>query len=100
MTNAEKYIKVVEKKVVDDLSNAFPNGSGVFSHDSAPCHEAKQVMAYIKKIKITVLDGPGNPPDLIPIENLWSIITLQLRSEDCITKAKLMKAIIRMWYRN
>ena len=36
--NAEKYIKAVEKKVVADLANPFPDGSGVFQHDSAPCH--------------------------------------------------------------
>ena len=29
MMNAEKYIKVVEKKVAANLANAFPDGSGV-----------------------------------------------------------------------
>ena len=40
--NAEKYIKVVEKKVIGDLANSFPDGFGVFKHDSAPRHEAKK----------------------------------------------------------
>ena len=74
--NAEKYTKVGEKKVVDDLANAFPDGSRVFQHGSAP------VMDYMKKIKITVLDCPGNCPDLNPIKNLLSIIKPRLCSED------------------
>ena len=59
MINAEKYLEVAEKKAVADLANAFPDGSGVFQKDSAPCHKAKKVMNYMKKIKITVLDCQG-----------------------------------------
>ena len=68
--NAEKDIKVVEKKVVADLANAFPDRSVVFQRDSAPCHKAKKMMNNMKKMKILVLDWPGNSPDLNPIGNL------------------------------
>ena len=94
MMNAEKYIKVVEKKVAADLANVFPDGSRVYQQDSAPCHKAKKVMDYMKKMKVTVLDWPGNSPDLNPIENLWSTIKLRLHSEDCTTKTRLIEAII------
>ena len=100
MMNAEKSIKVVEKKVAADLANAFPDGSGVYQQDSGPCHKAKKVIDYMKKMKITVLDWPGNSPDLNPIENLWSIIKLRLRSKDYTTKTRLIEAIIRIWYRD
>ena len=76
MMNAEKYIEVVKKKVIADLANAFLDGSGVFQQDLAPCHKAKKVIDYMKKMKITVLDWPGNYSDFNPIENLWSIIKL------------------------
>ena len=66
----------------------------MFQNDSAPCHKAKKVMDYKKKIKIMVLDWPDNSPDLHPIENLWSIIKLRLRSEDYTTKTKHIEAII------
>ena len=100
MMNAGKYIQVLEEKVVRDLAKAFPDGSGVYQQDSAPCHRAKKVMVYMKKMKITVLDWPGNSPDLNPIENLRSIMKLRLRNEDCTTKIKLIEAIIRIWYRD
>ena len=45
-------------------------------------------------MKITVLDWPGNSPDLNPIENLWSIVKNRLRKMDCTTKIKL----IYVWF--
>ena len=50
MMNSQKYIQVLDKKVVRDLANAFPDRSGIFQQDSAPCHMAKKMMGYIKKI--------------------------------------------------
>ena len=47
-------------------------------------------------MKITVLDWPGNSPDLNPIENLWSIVKNRLRKMDCTTKIKLIEAVIHV----
>ena len=40
MINAENYINIVEKKVVADLANAFPDGSGCFR--TTLCHVIRQ----------------------------------------------------------
>ena len=49
-------------------------------------------------MKITVLDWPGNSPDLNPKENLWSIVKNRLRKMDCTTKIKLIEAVIHVWF--
>ena len=98
MMNADKYIKVIQRKVVKDMERAFPNGGGIFQQDLAPCHTAKKVKKFFEENHIKVLDWPGNSPDLNPIENLWSIVKNRLLKRDCTTQMKLINAIIDVWY--
>ena len=98
MMNADKYIKVIQRKVVKDMERAFPNGGGIFQQDLAPCHTAKKVKNFFEENHIKVLDWPGNSPDLNPIENLWSIVKNRLLKRDCTTQMKLINAIIDVWY--
>ena len=96
--NANKYIDVVNHKVMRDMQIAFPDGGSIFQHDSALCHSAKKVKKVLQKNGIKVLKWSGNSPDLNPIENLWGIIKNKLRSKDCKTVNKLIEAIISVWY--
>ena len=96
MINAEKCKWVVEKKVVVDLANAFLDGSGVFQQELTPCHKTKKWWITLN-IKILVLDLPGNSADLNLTKNLWSLIKLWLRSDDCTTKIRFIKVLIWMW---
>jgi transposase len=44
-----------------------------FLQDGAPCHKYKLVSTWIQERRhITLIDWPGNSPDLNPIENAWS----------------------------
>ena len=98
MMNSAHYVEVTEEKVIPDMRKVFPDGSGVFQQDLAPCHMSKVVTNFFKRNKIKVLDWPGNSPDLNPIENLWSIIKCRLRKMDCTTKTKLIEATMQLWY--
>ena len=40
--NADKYIEVIQCKVVKGMKKAFPNGGEIFQQDLAPCHTAKK----------------------------------------------------------
>ena len=77
--NANRYINVVNHKVMRDMQIAFPDDGGdIFQHDLAPCHSAKKVQKVLQENEIKVLEWPGNSLDLKPINNLWDIIKNKL----------------------
>ena len=98
MMNSDKYLYVLEQKVIPEMRKRFTDGSGVFHQDLAPCHTSKKVKSFMDENQIYVLQWPGNFQDLNPIENLWSIIKTRLRNKDCTTKIKLIEEIIQLWY--
>ena len=100
MMNSDKYMYVLEQKVIPEMRKRFTDGSGVFQQDLAPCQTSKKVKSFMDENQIYVLQWPGNSPDLNPIENLRSIIKTRLENKDCTTKIKLIEAIIQLWYRD
>jgi transposase len=76
-------------------------GATKFLQDGAPCHTAKKVKAFLKENNVSVMDWPGNSPDLNPIENLWAIMKRRLKKLPNITSLPLlMRAIKIMWTRD
>ena len=96
--NGDKYMEVINNKVLTDMEEAFPNGEGIFQQDLAPCHRANKVKRLFLEKEIRVLDWPGNSPDLNPIENLWAIVKLEARKKDCTTLEKMTQAILDIWF--
>ena len=92
--NAIRYKNVLEDHLIQFLQI---HDCSVFMQDGAPCHKAKLITEWLKNKNITLLDWPGNSPDLNPIENMWSIMKLKLQNEDCSTVEKLKKNIQILW---
>ena len=65
--NSDKYMEVLKEKL-------FPwmgfHGVSKFLQDRAPCYKSKKVMAFLKEQEFSVMDWPGNSPDLNLIENI------------------------------
>ena len=84
MMNSRTYLPIIEKRVFRKLPNLHPQA--IFQQDFASCHKAKIITNYFKKMKMEVLEWPGNFPDLNLIENQWSIMKNRWRKQDCTKK--------------
>ena len=74
MMNSKAYLQIIKRKVCRELSDL--HSRAIFQQDSAPCRKAKMTTNCFRKMKITVLDWPGNSPDLNPIENFGPLLKI------------------------
>jgi transposase len=93
--NGERYMEMLREKLLFWMKH---HKATHFLQDGALCHKSKKVMAFLQEQSFSVMDWPGNSPDLNPIENLWSIIKGQLKKRENITSLPLLiKAIKEIW---
>jgi DDE superfamily endonuclease len=94
--NAEKYIKVLENDMMPSAKNLF-SGSYFFQDDNAPCHRAKVVVNFKMISGVQTIDWPAQSPDLNPIENLWSRISVEVAKKQPRTKKELIESVASIW---
>lgn len=94
MMNGEQYKIVLEEHLINFM---HINGCTVFQHDSAPCHTARVVKAWLTDNNISMLDWPGNSPDLNPIENLWVLLKKGVCQKNSANLKELKQNIMRVW---
>ena len=98
MMNSDQCKAALQSHLLPVLERDFADGDCIFQQDLAPCHTSKKMRTFFEEKDITIIDWPGNSPDLNPIENLWAIIERRIEKTDCSTAQKLISAIIRTWY--
>jgi transposase len=101
MMRQDQYRHVLENRLLPQAQEWFPDSNFIFMQDSAPCHTAKSVMAYLREKRVQVLEWPGNSPDLNPIENLWDIVKRRIcKGETITTTRRLKEKLIEVWARD
>jgi transposase len=99
--NTDAYIRVVDSRVEPQLNEWYPDKTGIFQQDNAPCHVSKAARAHFSEKGIQLLDWPPSSPDLNPIENLWAIIKNRLKKEmQPSNKKDLIRNFIHVWHRD
>lgn len=96
----DQYRRVLETRLVPQLTEWFGNGPKIFMQDGAPCHKAKSVTKYLEEKRIPLLRWPGNSPDMNPIENVWECLKRELGKENITTRVHLIERIIHHWNHN
>jgi len=95
--NGDRYLGVLEEKLIPWMNF---HRVDKFLQDGAPCHKAKKVTTFLASQPFSVMDWPGNSPDLNPIENLWSIMKRKLKEGPKLSNmAALMSNIKLIWVR-
>ncbi|GFU88100.1 transposable element Tcb1 transposase [Trichonephila clavipes] len=74
--NSQRYIsEVLEPVVLPYLQGLAP---AVFQQDNERPHMARIVQRFFVNHKIELLSWPVRSPDLLPIENMWSMVAQRL----------------------
>ncbi|KAF7650651.1 hypothetical protein LDENG_00122600 [Lucifuga dentata] len=81
------------------METVFPDGSGIFQQDNAPCHTAKTVQEWFEDNEFTVLKWPPQSPDLNPIEHLCDVVEREISIMDVqpTNLQQLCDAIMSIW---
>ena len=76
------YLNIVSDQVYPFMAKVFPDGSGLFQQDNAPCHTARIVQEWFEEHdkEFKVLPWPPNSPDLNLIVHLWDVLEKEVRS--------------------
>ncbi len=70
---------ILEHFMLPSADKLYGDADFLFQQDLAPAHTAKGTKSWFNDHGVTVLEWPGNSPDLNPIENLWGIVKRKMR---------------------
>ena len=94
--NSSRYVNPREKL---QLHMAIHQCS-VFMYNGAPCYRSKVVQSFLDQQRISMLEWPGNTPDLNPIENLWLMMKRKVPEQQPSSLLGLQHAIEEVSVKN
>ena len=90
--DSSKYLEILENNALP-----FSYEIGIYQHDNAPPHKAKQVQSRLYHYNLPVLDWPAMSPDLNCIENIWAILKQKVHRRYPSTLEELQHHVLDIW---
>lgn len=69
--NSKVYTEILKEEMLPCMET---HQTTIFQQDNAPWHTSKVMQSFLQQAKVSILEWPGNSPDINPIENLWLIM--------------------------
>ena len=88
--NGQRYLNLMKEKLQLHVS---VYDCAIFTQDGAQCHCSKIVTDFFRANKITLLEWPGNSPDLNLIENLGAVLKNKVADKHPSNIPALIQAI-------
>ncbi len=95
--NANMYCDILKQSMIPSLQRL--GCSAVLQHDDDPKHTSKTTTAFLKKLRVKVMDWPSMSPDLNPIEHLWDILKWKVDERKVSNIHQLRDVIMEEWKR-
>ena len=92
--NTKEYLDTLEAHMLPWYQG---RSNTKFLQDGAPCHKSKKSMTWLAENGVSVMDWPGNSPDLNPIENMWNLMKRRLEEKQVTSVEMLKEEIINIW---
>ncbi len=88
--NANMYCDILKQKLDRRV---------VFQHDNDRKHTSKMTTAFLKKLRVKLMDWPSMSPDLNPIEHLWGILKRKVEERKVSNIHQLLDVVMEDWKR-
>ncbi|KFM64192.1 Transposable element Tcb1 transposase, partial [Stegodyphus mimosarum] len=95
--NSQRYISEALEPVALPYFQGLP--TAIFQQDNARTHVARIVQGFFVNRQIELLPWPARSPDLLPIENMWSMVAERLTqiTSQAATPDQLWQRVEAAW---